>query len=93
MGYRVIELAWLTPIDGATMLLHVPTGTWLPNTMPENDLLQWLETRSFYALLILVLLMIGLLLALARRRNERRDRNAAARRPQRRVRPGSGRIK
>ncbi|HQX61703.1 MAG TPA: hypothetical protein PLT77_21455 [Burkholderiaceae bacterium] len=52
--------------------------------MPENDLLQWLETRSFYALLFLVLLTIGLLLALAGRRNARRRRDAALRRPQRR---------
>ena len=61
--------------------------------MPANDLLHWLEARSFYALLILVLLMIGLLLALARRRNERRGRNAMPLRPQRRGRSGSGRIK
>jgi len=39
--------------------------------MPESDLLQWLQTRSFYALLILVLLVVGLLLALARRRKFR----------------------
>ncbi len=61
--------------------------------MPENDLLQWFENRSFYALLILILLMIGLLLALARRRNERRGRDAAPRRPMRRGRSGSVRIK
>jgi O-antigen ligase len=61
--------------------------------MPENDLLQWLQTRGFYALVILALLMIGLLLALARRRDARRDRNASARRPPRRGRSGARRFK
>jgi O-antigen ligase len=39
--------------------------------MPDSDLLQWLQSRGFYALLILVLLLVGLLLALARRRKDR----------------------
>lgn len=40
--------------------------------MPENDLALWLQTRSFYTLLILGLLAVGLLLALWRRRRDRK---------------------
>ncbi len=39
--------------------------------MPDSDLAQWLQSRSFYPLLILVLLGVGLLLALLRRRRGR----------------------
>ena len=39
--------------------------------MPDSALAQWLQTRSFYPLLILALLAVGLLLALLRRRRGR----------------------
>ncbi|MCP5259896.1 MAG: hypothetical protein H6929_00950 [Rhodoferax sp.] len=39
--------------------------------MPDSDLAQWLQSRSFYPLLILLLLAVGLLLALLRRRRGR----------------------
>jgi len=39
--------------------------------MPDSDLAQWLQSRGFYTLTILALLMVGLLLALARRRRRK----------------------
>ena len=49
--------------------------------MPESELLQWLQSRGFYALLILILLVIGFLLALGRRRKDQ-PRPRARRPPQ-----------
>lgn len=53
--------------------------------MPDSDVLQWLQFRSFYALLILLLLVVGLLLALARRHKVRP--RPGTRRPSLRVKP------
>jgi len=39
--------------------------------MPDSDLAQWLQSRGFYTLVILALLVVGLLLALGRRRKSR----------------------
>lgn len=39
--------------------------------MPDSELAQWLQSRGFYTLLILALLVLGLLLALGRRRKDR----------------------
>lgn len=56
--------------------------------MPDHDLAQWLQTRSFYALLILGLLAVGLLLALWHRR---RDRPGTPHKPA--AKPGQARRK
>ncbi len=39
--------------------------------MPDSELAHWLQSRGFYALLVLALLVLGLLLALGRRRKDR----------------------
>lgn len=39
--------------------------------MPDTELAQWLQSRGFYTLLILALLVVGLVLALVRRRRGR----------------------
>jgi len=54
--------------------------------MSDSDLAQWLQSRGFYTLLILALLVVGLLLALGHRR---KGRSLPPRKPP--AAPGKGR--